>query len=609
VALVFCPLHSARTIVECRLMNGSGRVALGSLAGAALAACAAPFLRPFFSVPTFGVGAVTVNAYPKGWDYAVLALLILSAFAGGAIVAWRAGSFTSHEAGRAPGRPGRSTQIVLAIAVFVLMLFVHDYPYAFMDPFHEGEHLAAGSLLRQGLRPFGYFYIFHGLAVDAGLDALALGDPPSPRRVRRLQTVLDAATLALLVPIAAELIETAAGLMVSVFAALCGIAALWVSVFPYFRLAPVLLVTMALLRHARNGRAVPFFLAFASGTIGLVWSLDTGLIALAGAAIGLIAIRILKLGPEPPIPPVRTVFLAVAAMLLPVIVLVATRSDIHQFLSDSFLVMPKAIDAVWALPAPTPRTAEAMRYYLPPVFFGFLFALALLSYRSGHRLRAGQIGITALLSALLFRTAAGRCSWSHTRYAVPLLGVAVVAFVLEPLFLRRRFVAVVALVTPLLFYFEVWPNSMAAAKSLAGWRARQRHEGLVPYPFATGRGIYTSPENASDLVKLNSFIESLGPRDGRILDFSNERALYYLLQRRPATRCMEISMLSVPRMFAEAMDQLNANPPVCVIMSGYPAIASFDGLSNRDRVPALAAWIDAKYPTRTKVGRFVIASK
>ena len=590
-------------------MNGSGRVALGSLAGAALAACAAPFLRPFFPVPTFGVGAVTVNAYPKGWDYAVIALLILGACAGGAIVAWRAGRSTSHQAGRTPGLPGRGTRIGLAFAVFVLMLFIHDYPYAFMDPFHEGEHLAAGSLLSQGLRPFGDFYIFHGLAVDAGLDALVLGDPPSPRRVRRLQTVLDAATLALLVPIAAELTETAAGLVVSVFASLCGIAALWISVFPYFRLAPVLLVTIGLLRHARNGRAAPLFLAFASGTIGLLWSLDTGLIALVGAAIGFIAIRVLRPGPEPRISLVRTGLLAVAALVLPVIVLLATRSDIRQFLIDSFVIMPKAIDPIWALPAPAPRTVEAMRYYLPPVFFGFLFALALLSYRSGHRLRAGQIGITALLSALLFRTAAGRCSWSHTRYAIPLLGVAVVAFVLEPLLLRRRFMAAVVLVAPLLFYFEVWPNSVAGAKSLAGWRGRQRHVGLVPYPFATGRGIYTSPENASDLAKLNGFIESLGPRDGRILDISNERALYYLLQRRPATRCMEISMLSVPRMFAEAMEQLHANPPVCVIISGYPTVVSFDGLSNRDRVPALAAWIDAQYPTRTKVGRFVVASK
>jgi hypothetical protein len=587
-------------------MNRSGRAALGSLAGAALAACAAPFLRPFFSVPTGGVGAVTVNAYPKGWDYAVIALLILGAFAGGAIAAWRQ---TSEQIEPVPRRPGRGVQIALAIAVFILMLFIHDYPYALMDPFHEGEHLTAGSLMSQGLRPFGDFYIFHGLAVDAGLDALALGDPPSPRHVRRLQTVLDAATLALLVTIAAELTTTAAGLVLSVFLSLCGIAAFWLAIFPYFRLAPVLLVVIGLLRYARNGRAGPLFLAFASGTLGLLWSLDTGLVAVAGATLGFIGIRFLRLGPKPQISLLRAALLAVAALTLPIIVLVATRSDIRQFLIDSFVVMPKAIDPTWALPAPAPRTVEAMRYYLPPVFYGFLFALALIGYRSNHRLRAAQIGIIALVSALLFRTAAGRCSWSHTRYAVPLLGIAVVAFVIEPLLSRRRCIAVVALAVPLCFYFEVWPNSVAGVKALAGWRERQRHTGLVPYPFATGRGIYTTPDNASDLAKLNGFIESLGPHDARILDFSNERALYYLLQRRPSTRCMEISMLSVPRMLAEAMDQLRANPPVCVIMSGYPTLASFDGVSNRDRVPALAAWIDANYPTRTKIGRFVVASR
>jgi hypothetical protein len=588
------------------ILGAKGRAALGSFAGAALAACAAPLVRPFFSVPTGGVGAVTVNGYPKGWDYAVIALLILGAALGGAIATWWAAGGSTP---RAVGRPGRRTQIVVAAAVFILMLFIHDYPYALMDPFHEGEHLTAGSLLSQGLRPFGDFYIFHGLAVDAGLDALTLGHPPSPRHVRRLQTVLDAATLALFVPIAAELTETAAGLALGVFASLCGVAALWLPVFPYFRLAPVLLVAIGLLRHARNSRAAPLFLAFASGTLGLLWSLDTGVVALLGAILGFIAIRVLRLSPAPRISTISTGLLALAAAALPLIVLLATHADIPQFLIDSFVIMPKAIDPTWSLPAPAPRTVEAMRYYLPPVFVGFLAALALLAYRHGDRFRAGQIGIIALVSALLFRTAAGRCSWSHTRYAVPLLGIAVIAFVIEPLMMRKRFVAAIVLAVPLFFYFEVWPNSVAGAKSLAGWRERQRHTGLVPYPFATGKGIYTTPENASDLAKLNGFIESLGPRDGRILDFSNERALYYLLQRRPSTRCMEISMLSVPRMLAEAMEQLRANPPVCVIMSGYPALASFDGVSNRDRVPALAAWIDANYPTRTKIGRFVVASR
>ncbi len=195
---------------------------------------------------------------------------------------------------------------------------------------------------------------------------------------------------------------------------------------------------------------------------------------------------------------------------------------------------------------------------------------------------------------------------------MPLLGIAVVAFVLEPLLLQRRWregIVAAVLAVPLFFHLELAPNTVAGAKLLAGWRARQRHEGMVRYPFSTGRGLYTSQQNATDLASLQGFLDSLGPHGAPILDFSNERALYYLLQRKPPLRCMEISMLSVPRLLSEAMAQLNAHPPIAVVLSGYPEILAFDGVSNRERAPELAHWIDANYPARTQVGRFLVAHK
>ena len=129
------------------------------------------------------------------------------------------------------------------------------------------------------------------------------------------------------------------------------------------------------------------------------------------------------------------------------------------------------------------------------------------------------------------------------------------------------------------------------------------------YPFATGRGLYTSETNAIDLGSLKNFVDSLGPQDAPILDFSNERALYYFLQRKPSTRVMEISMLSVPSLFSEAMAQLEAKPPLCVIVSGHAEIAAFDGVPNSVRVPKLLEWIDAHYPRRTQIGRFVVAHR
>ena len=54
------------------------RAAVGALLGAAVAAFVAFVARPFFDPPLVGVGFVTVNAYPKGWDYFVVMALVVA---------------------------------------------------------------------------------------------------------------------------------------------------------------------------------------------------------------------------------------------------------------------------------------------------------------------------------------------------------------------------------------------------------------------------------------------------------------------------------------------------------------------------------------------------
>jgi hypothetical protein len=193
-------------------------------------------------------------------------------------------------------------------------------------------------------------------------------------------------------------------------------------------------------------------------------------------------------------------------------------------------------------------------------------------------------------------------SWSHTRFAVPLLGIAFVAFVLEQL---RSRIAVAVLAIAAVFYFEVPQNLAGGAKLAWQWPARQRHDGLVPHPLA--RGIYTTEENATQLATLKQYVDSLGP--GTIFDFSNERALYMMLKRKPAARCFDVPMLSAPALLSETMAAMQAAPPVAVILGGDPVIAVFDGVPNQQRVPQLAAWIDAHYPRRTEIGRFTVATR
>jgi hypothetical protein len=319
-----------------------------------------------------------------------------------------------------------------------------------------------------------------------------------------------------------------------------------------------------------------------------VWSLDTGTYALVGTAVAFVLL-------PRKLPLARVAVIAAIALLLPVAVLLLARADLVRFFHDSFVIIPSAIDAVWSLPAPAPFSAAGLRYYLPPVFYGLLLAV-------GWKRRDPRVLIVIVLSLVLFRTAAGRVSWSHTRFATPLLGIAFVAFVLEPL--RNRIaMAVLALVA--LFYFEVPQNVMAGAKLLAEWPARQRHEGLVAHPLA--QGIYTSEDNATQLATLKNYVDSLGP--GPILDFTNERALYFLLRRKPPMRTFDVPMLSAYELLNEATTQMQANPPVCVILGGEPSVAVFDGVSNADRVPELARWIDVTYPNRTQIGRFLVATR
>jgi hypothetical protein len=561
-------------------------------------ALVAPLIRPLFSVPDNGVGFVTIAHYPKGWDYAVVSLLIAGAFVGGLIASRR---FVATAFSRPRDEVKPVTTYITAAIVFLLMLFVHDHPYAHMDPFHEGEHLTPAFLLQSGAHPYRDIFFLHGFAVDGALDALVLGDPPSPRRARRLETLLDAATLALLVPVAAEVVATTAGLAGAVIVGLSAIAAGQLPVFPYFRLAPVILAVLGLLRYARRGRGGWLLTAFVASTVGVMWSLDTGMYAVAATAITFVVLRGLRLESKPVSWPLLVAFVAIA-IVVPLSILIAARADVRQFAIDSFVIIPRSIDAIWSLPPRKTFDLESARYYLPPLLYGAILAV-------GFRHRRRSMLIITIASIMVFRTAAGRCGWSHTRYGLPLFGIAVIAFVVEPLVIAKRRVWAAIAIIAIVILADVWPNVATGTKMLAEWRSRQSHAGLVPYPLANGKGIYTSEQNSKDLAALNGFIESLAPNDAPLLDVSNERALYYLLQRKPAVRCPDINMLSAPPLLAEAMAQLEGNRPACVIIHGYDVVANYDGLPYTTRVPALARWIDSTYPKRVQIGRFTVATR
>jgi hypothetical protein len=663
-------------------------------AGAAVASLgvmpALPLLKPLFRVPGNGVGLITVTAYPKGWDYAVLVILFLVSAAGGLVTALVAGRIILHRQSRAVqpaaldaasepsavgidrspssssslsiskpalaaeafgalpptgkaaawpphsevpliARPhGRAITLAIAAAVALAMFPAHDFPYELVDAYHEGESLSPASVLMAGGRPYRDVFFMHGLATDGGLDLLVMGSPPNPIRARRLKAVLTAITLAVLVPIAAEVSTTIPGVLFGVVASLAALAAGELPAFGYFRLLPLLLMVWLTLSFLRRGRPLLLVAAATVASAGLLWSVDVGLFAVAGFFAWLIARTLLPGAVRPSVSVKMGVTLGAIAALVPLVILAGLRGDISRFFRDTFLRLPECFDAIYSIPAP-PLTSAALllkpfeaaawldtpsaRYYVPIIAWGLLVALA---YRAAAR-GEGRVGQAMLLIALTgffeLRTAAGRSGWAHTRMAVPLLGITLVSFALEPLArsLRRRrslwtwlgALCGIAVAAGAFHYLELPANAAYLTKYYRSYRERLRPDpSYVRFPNPRAKDLYTYKQEADDLGALNRFSDS--QMQGPIFDFSGEKDLYYMLNRPASTRCHDIPYLADPVLGKEALHQLERRPPVFVVVRGIEVLHNVDGVTYEQRTPWLARWIDEHYPQRVKVGRFVV---
>ena len=594
-----------------------------------------PLLKPLFPVPGKGIGIISLSGYPKAWDYAVVAILfVVPVLVTAALAAmWRRRDRVDEppEAVVAARKHSAIVTVILMLIVTAAMVPARDHPYDFMDPYHEGEHLSPASVMMSGGAPYGDVFFMHGLATDGGIDLLVLGDPPSPLRVRRAKAFLGALTLAFLVPIAAEVAVTWLGLTGAVLASLAVTGAALAPAFPYFRLLPLLLMIWWTLLFLRTRRAGWLIAAATVASAGLLWSLDVGLFASAGFWGWMIARRMLAGSGAVHVSRRTAIVCVLAAILTPVAILLAVGGDLSRFFRDSFLRLPECFDAIYSIPAPQmPELSallppagllawidsESARYYIPPIAYGVLAALAWLAAARGRRVRAEAMLLLALTGIVQFRSAAGRVAWSHTRFAVPLLGIILVAFLLEPLIRsairnrgwRRPTLAIAAAV--LLFaswtYMEIAESSASLQKFHATYRKRLKPPaGTIPTPLPRANGLYTYLQEAADLDQLYRFSKAMPP--GPMFDFSGEKAIYYLLERPASTRVHDIPYLSNPKLGNEARRQLERRRPVFVLIKGHESLANIDGVSNAQRTPWLAEWIDQHYPQRLTYGRFTVA--
>src|SRR5712691_2875028 len=91
------------------------------------------------------------------------------------------------------------------------------------------------------------------------------------------------------------------------------------------------------------------------------------------------------------------------------------------------------------------------------------------------------------------RTATGRVAWSHTRHAVPLLGIVLVAFAIEPLLRSRRVTRIavaIVMIIAAIPYLEIVANARYLANYYATYRERLRPQaGTVLFSLPRARDL------------------------------------------------------------------------------------------------------------------------
>jgi hypothetical protein len=605
---------------------------LGGALGAAAAFLLVHALRPLLPAPAGGVGFATVHRVAKSAD--LLRFLLLLVFVpAGAALAGAPGDAGPRPEQAEQERETKGARPVPWKAIVLLGLLVAAVRVATsggidgpIELFHPAEHLVPASEHLAGKAFYRETVPFHGLFADGLLEAAAFRRFGETLSVSRwLAIVLDAVFFfAAVLAFALVLRRPGAALLGVVLLSM--LAGAWVlgAGFPLYRTLPLLLSAALAARSARSGRPSLLVPAGACAGFGIFWSLETGVFAAAGLAAWLVLDSFA--GPREH-GRWRAAAAGLALGILPPALSLAGQGVLVDFSKTSILIARSA-DAVWGLPAPGGREllaalaggpfgflkSEALHFHLPIVFLGGVAAALLLRARAG-RFGARDRELLALLvfSAVGFRSALGRSSYSHTRFSLVVPSL-LIAALLAPAAsgLRRRrlsgkgLAAILLLVAAFAVYAEVPASASATVRNFGRLLRSGAGDGLAPLALARAGSVRIAPEEASGLVELRLFADShCGP--GRtFFDFANAGALYFLLARPDPTRFVQPAFLSADGLEKEAIAALRKRPP-CFVVTGSPqGQESFDGISNSRRCPRLAAWIESEFPLSKTVAGFSI---
>ncbi|HLN80435.1 MAG TPA: hypothetical protein VK392_04510 [Thermoanaerobaculia bacterium] len=512
----------------------------------------------------------------------------------------------------APGPLRRPVLLPAATAVFLFAcgMTVFYQPGGPLDLFEDGQILAAADVYGNGGRPYVDTYPIHGWGADGGLDAFLFRIfGPTVETFRARRGVMTAAALVALAAAADALFEPMAWKAVAFLAALC------VCPFVSERQLLAFACLAFLIRAARSRRARDLAVSGALGACELFYSLDLGLIVLTGGLAGAATGPFLSSGFRRIGPGARSALAfagGACAASLPFLLILSRSGALPGFLRTSFLEIPRTIGDIWGLPAGSarallradPGTILRGAAFDPSQSGSFLLLLlgaaaAVCLLRSAHGAfeevdRAAWASIAVAAAAtrgLLGRADAGHfalygvfaglpAAWLLYRASHAATGrVALTGALLLVLLVKLH---------PLTTISRERGAVAAGEESRVAW---QREGVRVPRS-----GSATLPRGqASDILALRKFFDSRLAPGETFFDFGNEPGLYFLLERSLPVRFICVPCYESPAHQIEVVTALKRERPPFAILASGSARDAFDGVTNRERTPLVAAYLDANY--------------
>lgn len=504
----------------------------------------------------------------------------------------------------------RAAWNLAAYLIFPALIYLVSYASTaqgsqWVDLFHRGEAIGPASDYLRGKVPFRDVFALHGMLEDGLLDSWLMDLLGRSLDIHIARTVIIGALLGVSLWFLGIVVFDSIPL-----ALFCVAMGSWTTVEnnrTFFQVAAVALFWNAV---KRRSRASAIFAGVFAG-IAIFFSYDIGLYTIGGAIGAAILLRIA--GERSPI---FSFLLGVLLGAAPFVIYLAMRGALDDFAVTSFVIIPRIIDATWALPFPDLVSVfrrdlnlhtladfvlmEKFHLILSPL----TIAVALVYFiQRWLRKRVNQLDYALLVltvfAAITQRTAFGRAEFRHQYFAAFLIGpililLALIAFrALREVWrdgdssTRTFLAALAAAIVPVIAVLFWIPDLInVRLNDLVAYTTRVQHL-KIDDPLAE--------EVRWRIHDVTEEVKALTPRGEPIFDFSNQPAFYFFTDRPNPTRFYQVPILSPREFQAETIAALERAKPKVIIRRSPERYDQFDGVPNELRAQAVAAYIRDAY--------------